>query len=188
MSLCCLICTVGLSVRGQDLYLCSALYLFFYLFFFWLHPAACGILVPRPGVDPGPPGAEARSLNHWTQGSPSVLYLVELEQGQYKGISICRTRNLRKITLEKIKWTQFLEGSTFNSPGSGEERTSITDSTPTFFLLLPLLLPSILFTNLFRIHLCLLMWSSHYSPNTRAILGSWLLNKILELNFSSPCP
>ena len=27
---------------------------------------ACGILVPRPGVEPVPPAAEAWSLNHWT--------------------------------------------------------------------------------------------------------------------------
>ena len=27
---------------------------------------ACGILVPRPGLEPVPPPVEARSLNHWT--------------------------------------------------------------------------------------------------------------------------
>ena len=26
----------------------------------------CGILVPRPGIEPGPPAVEAWSLNHWT--------------------------------------------------------------------------------------------------------------------------
>ena len=37
-----------------------------YFFFFWLHHVACGILVPQPGIEPVPPAAEARSLNHWT--------------------------------------------------------------------------------------------------------------------------
>ena len=39
------------------------MYLFFY---FWLHHAACGILIPRPGIEPMPPAVEVRSLNHWT--------------------------------------------------------------------------------------------------------------------------
>ena len=35
-------------------------------FFFWRHQAACGILVPQPGIEPTPPAVEAQSLNHWT--------------------------------------------------------------------------------------------------------------------------
>ena len=36
-------------------------------FFFWpRRHAACGILVPRPGIEPAPPALEAQSLNHWT--------------------------------------------------------------------------------------------------------------------------
>ena len=27
---------------------------------------ACGISVPRPGIEPVPPAVEAQSLNHWT--------------------------------------------------------------------------------------------------------------------------
>ena len=37
-----------------------------FFFFFCLHHAACGILVPRPEIEPEPPELEARSLNHWT--------------------------------------------------------------------------------------------------------------------------
>ena len=33
---------------------------------FWLHHAACGILVPTPGIKAVPPAVEAQSLNHWT--------------------------------------------------------------------------------------------------------------------------
>ena len=29
---------------------------------FWLHPAACGILVPQPGIKPTPPALEGRVL------------------------------------------------------------------------------------------------------------------------------
>ena len=35
-------------------------------FFFWLHHAACGILVPPPGSVLAPSAAEARGLNCWT--------------------------------------------------------------------------------------------------------------------------
>ena len=39
---------------------------FFFFFLFWLHPAAYGILVPQPGMEPNPPALGAWSLNHWT--------------------------------------------------------------------------------------------------------------------------
>ena len=29
-------------------------------------PAACGILVPWPGIEPAPSAMAVRSLNHWT--------------------------------------------------------------------------------------------------------------------------
>ena len=32
---------------------------------FWLHPKACGTLVPKPGVEPKTPGIGRWSLNHW---------------------------------------------------------------------------------------------------------------------------
>ena len=34
--------------------------------FLWPYCTACGILVPSPGIEPVPPGLEARSLNLWT--------------------------------------------------------------------------------------------------------------------------
>ena len=33
--------------------------------FFWLYCAACGILVPPPGIKPGPTAVKAQSPNHW---------------------------------------------------------------------------------------------------------------------------
>ena len=38
----------------------------FFFFFFWLCCSACGILVPQPGVEPGPLAVKARSPNYWT--------------------------------------------------------------------------------------------------------------------------
>ena len=36
-----------------------------FLNFFWPCPAARGILVPRPGIEPMPPALGVRNLNHW---------------------------------------------------------------------------------------------------------------------------
>ena len=50
---------------------------FFLFFSFWLHNVARGILVPRPGIEPGSPEVEARSPNHWTACEVPILsYLV----------------------------------------------------------------------------------------------------------------
>ena len=37
-----------------------------FFFFFLLHCASCGILVPQPGIEPVPLALEEQSLNHWT--------------------------------------------------------------------------------------------------------------------------
>ena len=37
-----------------------------YIYIFWPHRVACGILVPRPGIELVPPAGEVQSLNHWT--------------------------------------------------------------------------------------------------------------------------
>ena len=42
-------------------------------FFFWPHSKACGILVPRPGIEPMHLAVEAWSLNHWTAREVPVL-------------------------------------------------------------------------------------------------------------------
>ena len=36
------------------------------LFFFWPCRMACGILVPQPGIEPGPLAMRPQSPNHWT--------------------------------------------------------------------------------------------------------------------------
>ena len=56
-------CWLGLSVSAM-LHFSPILKPF--LFFFFLHHAACRILVPRPGMEPTPPAVEAQSPNYWT--------------------------------------------------------------------------------------------------------------------------
>ena len=44
----------------------SKLFLFFSSLFFFFFFAPCGILIPRPGIEPVPPSVDACSPNHWT--------------------------------------------------------------------------------------------------------------------------
>ena len=40
----------------------------FFFSFFWPCSAACGILVPRPGIEQGPSAVEAQNRKAWTGG------------------------------------------------------------------------------------------------------------------------
>ena len=58
----------------------SAMY-FFYIektgafYLFWLSAVACGILVPWPGIEPGPPAVEVQNPNLWThQEFPGLAF------------------------------------------------------------------------------------------------------------------
>ena len=52
------------------------IFLFNFNFNFWLHCAACGILVPQPGIEPVPPALEVQSLNYRSAKEvPSLLFL-----------------------------------------------------------------------------------------------------------------
>ena len=51
----------------------------------WPHLTACGILVPRPGIEPTPPVLEARSFNLWTAREVlEVLFCCNLKKGIHK--------------------------------------------------------------------------------------------------------
>ena len=39
---------------------------FYFLFIFWPCHASCGILVPQPGIEPGPSAMKVQSPNRWT--------------------------------------------------------------------------------------------------------------------------
>ena len=43
-----------------------SVFYFLIFFLFWPCHVACGILVPWPGIEPGPPAVEVWSPNHWT--------------------------------------------------------------------------------------------------------------------------
>ena len=60
------------------LFICLFIYLFIYLFMA-AHSEACGILVPRPGVEPRSPAVEAWSANHWTAREfPVYMFILHL--------------------------------------------------------------------------------------------------------------
>ena len=47
--------------------------------FFWLHPAACGILVPWPGTETVPFAVEAQSPNHRTTRATIMSFLINFQ-------------------------------------------------------------------------------------------------------------
>ena len=49
-------------------------------FFFWQGPVACGILVPRPGIEPVPLHWKL-SLNHWTAREIPIYWFWESNPG-----------------------------------------------------------------------------------------------------------
>ena len=57
------------------------LFQYCFCFMFWfLVCEACGILAPKPGIEPAPPALEAQSLNHWTAREvPSVVSVLDIE-------------------------------------------------------------------------------------------------------------
>ena len=67
----------------SQVHLCCSLchnFLPFPLPCFWPRCPACGILVPRPGIEPMPPALEAQKLNHWTAREvPTISFLFKAE-------------------------------------------------------------------------------------------------------------
>ena len=69
-------------------YPCSIFSFFLSLsfFFFWLCHAACGILVPPPGIEPGPLAVTMWSPNHWiTREFPIFSFLRNLHTVLHSG-------------------------------------------------------------------------------------------------------
>ena len=48
--------------------------------FFWPHHTACGILVPRPGIKPGPQQWKRQVLTTGLPGNPSSRFLTAYER------------------------------------------------------------------------------------------------------------
>ena len=55
---------------SRSLWVIYFIFIFFFNFIFLLPCTACGILVPRPGIEPMLPAVESQSLNHWTARDP----------------------------------------------------------------------------------------------------------------------
>ena len=53
-----------------------------HLFIYWPRHAACGTLVPRPGIEPRPKAVKAPSPNHWAarEVSPRIHYFYNKEK------------------------------------------------------------------------------------------------------------
>ena len=51
------------------------------LWVFLIHHTACGILVPQPGIEPGPPTVEAQNPSHWV---PQDTEFCEQADKQFK--------------------------------------------------------------------------------------------------------
>ena len=63
--------THNLSTQRQVLAVNVLLWNQNFFFFFWPHHIACGILVPQPGIDPGPQQWKHRTLTPDNQGISS---------------------------------------------------------------------------------------------------------------------
>ena len=66
------------------------------LHFFWPCLSACGILVPRPGIEPTPSAVKAPSPNHWTaRDIPGITYFDDF---LICGLAFHRLRDIRHGT------------------------------------------------------------------------------------------
>ena len=56
----------GRLISDYDVQNCEILNVVVLYLFIWPQHAACGILLPRPGIEPQPSAVKAWSPNHWT--------------------------------------------------------------------------------------------------------------------------
>ena len=62
---------------------------FLFCFVFWLHCAACGILVPQLRIKPAPPALEAQSLNHWTTREVPITSILKIRKSKEEDKVVC---------------------------------------------------------------------------------------------------
>ena len=62
---------------------CLIILFYYYFFIFWPHRMACGIFVPRPGMEPAAPALEVQTLNPWTtREAPNCTFFLKAEPCQ----------------------------------------------------------------------------------------------------------
>ena len=74
---------------------------YFFFFFFWSHPKACGIPVARPGVEPAASSVKAWSLKHWT------VREVPLDYSSHVSGSLRHKKCSIQVTFLQTHWTPF---------------------------------------------------------------------------------
>ena len=58
-------------------YILELLFIYLFIFIFWPHREACGILVPLPGAEPVSPELEVQSLNYWIAREVPILKVLD---------------------------------------------------------------------------------------------------------------
>ena len=93
------------------MYVCVCVYIYIYIYihiyiyiFFWLHSRACGILLPRPRIEPMPPAVEAQILNHWTTREGPGLTISYKTSGfqVFLAIRVCSGAWLSRTEIHRI--------------------------------------------------------------------------------------
>ena len=78
--------------------------LFFFFFLIWLPHMACRILVPRPGFEPPPLTASARSPSHWTARD----FLVRSSKSLLSFVLLIRPHMQAFLQLPNTNWNENL--------------------------------------------------------------------------------
>ena len=80
----------------------------FYLFIFWPHLAACGILV-SPGIEPVPPAVKAQSPNHWTAREFPIMHFKDLKNFWYILPKLLMKKSLSVYVNNVVLWEDIYE-------------------------------------------------------------------------------
>ena len=65
------------------------LYFILLFIYFWPRLAACGILVPRPGIERGPTAVKAPRPNHWTAKEFPATFILKMKKLGTERFSNC---------------------------------------------------------------------------------------------------
>ena len=85
--------------------------------FFFFCCVACGILVPRPGIELVPPALEAWGLNHWTTREVPLLFFSSSSNPSVQALVPVAKQSPPSAS----KHCLFIRGSEGSSPGPSEE-------------------------------------------------------------------
>ena len=75
----------------------------FYLFIYWPHCTECGVLFPRPEIEPILPAVDAQSFNHWTTWGVQFFFFNQTIQHEFCGNTV-NVISLRLFFCVKKQW------------------------------------------------------------------------------------